>query len=143
MQCKPCNCSANSRRAFSFLLRWTRVTVGQTSANNSAFSTAASPPPMTQTSCPAKISRSLVGDSIIPRPENSFSPGIPRLRRLTPVAITTKIDCNTSPLRNSTRFAFKSTLAISTLVQRSKSEASTRSENFSRNSRPFAARSPG
>src|SRR6266498_1119717 len=126
-----------------FLPRCTSVTVGQTSANNKAFSAAASPPPITQTSLPANSLRSLLADSITPFPTNSFSPGIPSCLRFTPVAMIIAIDCNSSPLRRATRFGFKSTLSISTFVQRSKSASSIDSEKRSRNSHPLFVRSPG
>src|SRR6185503_9659018 len=59
----------------------------------------------------------------MPRPANSFSPGTFNLRRRNPVAIMMVIDGNSSPLLRTTRLVFRSTLSISTFVQRSNAQA--------------------
>jgi hypothetical protein len=49
----------------------------------------------------------LAADSIMPRPANSVSPGMPSRRRRNPVATIIAIDCRSSPLFSFTAFGFQ------------------------------------
>ena len=77
------------RSARKLSRRWITVTCAARLERYSASSTAVLPPPITATSLPRKKKPSQVAQAETPKPDSSFSPGMPSQRAWAPVAITT------------------------------------------------------